>query len=102
MTSSGRRPGCRGSSFEWLWRLAQEPARLWRRYLVEDFGGLPVFVGMVLRRLTGRPLTESDVSTDHGHRARAAGPAVLRTLPSTAVGSPVPLAGTEPIGQLAS
>jgi N-acetylglucosaminyldiphosphoundecaprenol N-acetyl-beta-D-mannosaminyltransferase len=22
--------------FEWLWRLAQEPGRLWRRYLVED------------------------------------------------------------------
>jgi len=24
------------SGMEWLWRLAQEPRRLWRRYLVED------------------------------------------------------------------
>jgi N-acetylglucosaminyldiphosphoundecaprenol N-acetyl-beta-D-mannosaminyltransferase len=30
---------------EWLFRLAQEPRRLWRRYLVDD----PRFVGIVLR-----------------------------------------------------
>lgn len=24
------------TGFEWLWRLCQEPSRLWRRYLVED------------------------------------------------------------------
>lgn len=31
---------------EWLWRLIMEPARLWRRYLVED---MPFF-GLVLRQ----------------------------------------------------
>ena len=24
------------AGFEWLWRLCQEPRRLWHRYLVED------------------------------------------------------------------
>jgi len=32
---------------EWLYRLAQEPRRLWRRYLVQD----PAFVGIVLRAM---------------------------------------------------
>jgi N-acetylglucosaminyldiphosphoundecaprenol N-acetyl-beta-D-mannosaminyltransferase len=40
---------------EWLYRLAQEPRRLWRRYLVRD----PLFARVVWRsfveqRLTGR------------------------------------------------
>jgi N-acetylglucosaminyldiphosphoundecaprenol N-acetyl-beta-D-mannosaminyltransferase len=48
------------SGFEWLYRLAQEPRRLWRRYLVEDFGAFPVFVSMVLHRLMGRSLTGAD------------------------------------------
>ena len=33
------------TGFEWMWRLSQEPRRLWRRYLIED----PKFFGMVLR-----------------------------------------------------
>jgi N-acetylglucosaminyldiphosphoundecaprenol N-acetyl-beta-D-mannosaminyltransferase len=45
--------------FEWLYRLAQEPRRLWRRYLVEDLAALPVLVGMVLGRLRGQPLTRT-------------------------------------------
>ncbi len=35
---------------EWLWRLAHEPRRLWRRYLLED----PRFVGILLRELRAR------------------------------------------------
>ncbi|MDR7417468.1 MAG: WecB/TagA/CpsF family glycosyltransferase [Armatimonadota bacterium] len=31
--------------FEWLWRLAHEPRRLWRRYLVDD----AAFLGILLR-----------------------------------------------------
>jgi N-acetylglucosaminyldiphosphoundecaprenol N-acetyl-beta-D-mannosaminyltransferase len=46
------------SGFEWMYRLAMEPRRLWRRYLIEDFGAFPVFVGMLLRRLVGVPLHE--------------------------------------------
>ncbi|HEY1333428.1 MAG TPA: WecB/TagA/CpsF family glycosyltransferase, partial [Myxococcaceae bacterium] len=45
---------------EWLYRLIQEPSRLWHRYLVEDLGALPAFMAMVLRRMTGRALTERD------------------------------------------
>jgi N-acetylglucosaminyldiphosphoundecaprenol N-acetyl-beta-D-mannosaminyltransferase len=41
---------------EWAYRLSQEPGRLWRRYLVEDPQALPVFLGMALDRLRGRPL----------------------------------------------
>lgn len=29
--------------FEWLWRMALEPGRLWRRYLLEDLGLLAAF-----------------------------------------------------------
>lgn len=36
---------------EWLWKLVQEPDRMWRRYLVRG----PLFVALVLRqRLSGR------------------------------------------------
>lgn len=39
------------AGLEWVWRLAQEPRRLWRRYLVEDSG----FIGMFVREwLRGR------------------------------------------------
>lgn len=31
------------TGFEWLWRMLQEPRRLWRRYLVEDLGLLGSF-----------------------------------------------------------
>ncbi|MDR7537079.1 MAG: WecB/TagA/CpsF family glycosyltransferase [Armatimonadota bacterium] len=33
------------AGLEWLWRLAHEPRRLWRRYLVDDMA----FLGIVLR-----------------------------------------------------
>lgn len=48
-------------SFEWLWRLVHEPARLWKRYLIEDVAALPVFAHMVLDRLAGRSLADVDV-----------------------------------------
>jgi len=38
------------SGLEWLFRLAQEPARLWRRYIVDD---MPVLVWLV-RQALGR------------------------------------------------
>ncbi len=38
------------AGLEWAWRLAHEPRRLWRRYLVED----PWFAIVVLRELRGR------------------------------------------------
>lgn len=39
------------SGFEWLWRLCQEPARLWKRYLIAD----PYFFWLILKqKLTHR------------------------------------------------
>lgn len=38
------------SGLEWLWRLLMEPARLWRRYLVDD----PKFFWLVLMQKMGR------------------------------------------------
>jgi N-acetylglucosaminyldiphosphoundecaprenol N-acetyl-beta-D-mannosaminyltransferase len=35
---------------EWLYRLAQEPRRMWRRYLVRD----PRFVAIVVRQAIAR------------------------------------------------
>ena len=40
------------NGLEWLWRLAKEPRRLWKRYLLED---LPFF-GMLLRAMLKRTL----------------------------------------------
>jgi N-acetylglucosaminyldiphosphoundecaprenol N-acetyl-beta-D-mannosaminyltransferase len=44
----------RRTGLEWTWRLSQEPARLWRRYLVD---GIPcaalLFTGALRERLTG-------------------------------------------------
>jgi N-acetylglucosaminyldiphosphoundecaprenol N-acetyl-beta-D-mannosaminyltransferase len=45
---------------EWLYRLLQEPGRLWRRYLIEDLPALRVLAGMVGDRLRGRPLTRGE------------------------------------------
>jgi N-acetylglucosaminyldiphosphoundecaprenol N-acetyl-beta-D-mannosaminyltransferase len=42
--------GASAAGFEWLWRLAAEPGRLWRRYLVEPWSVL----GMVLATWAGR------------------------------------------------
>lgn len=47
-------------SAEWLFRLAKEPGRLWKRYLVQDVAALPLFAKMIWRRLTRRPLVTSD------------------------------------------
>ena len=35
--------------FEWLWRLAQEPQRVWRRVLIDA----PLFVALAFLQLTG-------------------------------------------------
>lgn len=45
--------------FEWLYRLSQEPRRLWRRYLIEDLAALPVLARMSFDRLRGRPLSRT-------------------------------------------
>lgn len=41
---------------EWLWRLALEPKRLWKRYLVDDIGIVAVFARMTIDRLRRRSL----------------------------------------------
>lgn len=52
---SGRIPRAparwRRLGIEWLWRLVQEPSRLWRRYLL----GNPLFLYRILRHGTERP-----------------------------------------------
>lgn len=41
--------------FEWLWRLAHEPRRLWRRYLVHDTAFLIMLLAAFLRKHWRRP-----------------------------------------------
>ena len=74
-------------SFEWLWRLVHEPARLWRRYLIEDIAALPVLAAMAVKRLLGRPLADVDVietaiSPVHLEPAPIAPVPVLRSAPA--------------------
>lgn len=42
------------SGFEWLYRIVQEPSRLWRRYFLED---LPVFIRMLIEPGSGSVVT---------------------------------------------
>jgi N-acetylglucosaminyldiphosphoundecaprenol N-acetyl-beta-D-mannosaminyltransferase len=49
---------------EWIFRLAVEPRRLWKRYLVQDVAVLPLFVSMTVRRLLGRRLVRSRPLTE--------------------------------------
>ena len=46
-------------SLEWTYRLALEPRRLWKRYLVRDVAALPIFLRIAVRRLRGANLVES-------------------------------------------
>jgi N-acetylglucosaminyldiphosphoundecaprenol N-acetyl-beta-D-mannosaminyltransferase len=43
------------SGLEWLHRLAHEPRRLWRRYLIETSWAVPSLVRVAVRRLRGKP-----------------------------------------------
>ena len=42
------------SGLEWVWRLCQEPRRLWRRYLVDDAYIVVLFARELWRRLARR------------------------------------------------
>ncbi len=45
--AAGAAHGCSARRLEWLFRLATEPRRLWRRYLVNN----PQFVILIARQL---------------------------------------------------
>ena len=47
---------CKRLGFEWFWRLAHEPRRLWKRYLVEDSMFLVLLAKELLtqKRMKGR------------------------------------------------
>ncbi len=60
-----RAPGWMSAlGMEWIFRLAVEPRRLWKRYLVQDVAVLPLFVSMAVRRLLGRRLVQSHPLTE--------------------------------------
>ena len=53
-----RAPRCvQRIGLEWLWRLLQEPRRLWRRYLVED----ALFLSLVWRDFRGTLVTHTPI-----------------------------------------
>ncbi|MCC6436358.1 MAG: WecB/TagA/CpsF family glycosyltransferase [Acidimicrobiales bacterium] len=82
-----RAPGwVSGAGLEWAFRLVQEPRRLWRRYLVDSFGALPVFADMALARLRTAPL----VTERSGGAGPVAGVAAPVTIPAVPAG-PVPV-----------
>jgi N-acetylglucosaminyldiphosphoundecaprenol N-acetyl-beta-D-mannosaminyltransferase len=37
------------TGLEWVWRLFQEPRRLWRRYLVDDMMIVPMILREIVR-----------------------------------------------------
>jgi N-acetylglucosaminyldiphosphoundecaprenol N-acetyl-beta-D-mannosaminyltransferase len=55
-------PWLQDNGLEWLYRLASEPRRLWRRYLVDDVQFAPIFVRTVLRHRARRQ-RDDDAST---------------------------------------
>ena len=54
----------RGRGLEWTWRLAQEPARMWKRYLV----GNGVFIGRALGEAVTRRLGLDEFGLEAGSR----------------------------------
>ena len=46
-------PWVSAAGLEWLFRLAHEPRRLWRRYLVQDLRFAPLFCRQLLRHRSG-------------------------------------------------
>lgn len=50
------------SGSEWLFRLSQEPRRLWRRYLVDDIAVLKYFMKALINPPPGKSNAESDLS----------------------------------------
>ncbi len=68
----------RDSGLEWIYRLLQEPSRMWRRYLVGNF----TFLGRILLQRLGLRRAASDELHQAGHAmgAGAAGIAGLRTV----------------------
>jgi N-acetylglucosaminyldiphosphoundecaprenol N-acetyl-beta-D-mannosaminyltransferase len=63
---SGRIPRApmwmREIGLEWVWRLLQEPRRMWRRYVI----GNPLFLWRVWREASGRGNVPPATSEDHG------------------------------------
>jgi exopolysaccharide biosynthesis WecB/TagA/CpsF family protein len=49
---------------EWTFRLALEPRRLWKRYLVQDVAVLPLFISMTVHRLLGERLVHPRHDSD--------------------------------------
>ncbi len=47
------------TGLEWLYRLAKEPGRLWKRYLVRDLSALPILARMAVRRVRGDQLVST-------------------------------------------
>ena len=92
-----RAPGwMRRSGTEWIYRVIQEPGRLWKRYCA----GLFIFGIMALRALCARPLPGgAEVSPDEaGNGLKVTGkrrlsPGALETILRYAKERPVPVAG---------
>jgi len=53
---------------EWLYRVVQEPGRLWKRYLVDD---LPIFMQLMAQRQTGTTAGGAVTALLEGQHARA-------------------------------
>ena len=81
----------RGSGFEWLFRLAQDPRRLWRRYLVRDLAIVGIAARYAwrqrsrmavgwLRRSSGPPTTARYPMSSTGKPPEVALTAIMRTL----------------------
>ena len=57
--------------FEWLWRLALEPGRLFRRYVVQDSRFLVIAAQALARRYLRRPSSGSEHRPDRDEHSRA-------------------------------
>ncbi len=49
---------------EWVFRLVNEPKRLWKRYLVQDVKALPIFIRVAWRRVRGVDLVLTRGATE--------------------------------------
>jgi len=78
-----RAPGwMQQAGLEWVYRLVQEPTRLWKRYFVDD---LPIFLRLMAQRRTGTGAARTVTGLLAGSEVLATEPAVVSVAADIAV-----------------
>lgn len=86
----------RESGLEWVWRLIQEPGRMWRRYLIGNFS----FLGRVLLQRLGLRKPQADLLPAPGASEQSPAPVRALLFVHERAGADLPVDADQPAGLL--